>query len=146
MEQTFKIEQLTDTKIKIVDHFNLSPWTYSIRLGGKWFYQFIDSPEIELNRNVSKYFEDIKEFNKLNPDNIDTPVIIVSLDLNEYKKLKKIDKLNPGSSIISPAIPGGDLDRMEKMETELNRKQKQLLMLSTKLDNLENLLKKSLGL
>lgn len=146
MEWTFKIEQLTDTKIKIIDNFDLSAWSYSVRVGLKWYSVFIDSPEIELNRNISKYFLEIKEYNEANPDNQKIPEICVSIDLNEYKKLCRIDKLNPGSAIVSPTMPFGDVERLEKLEKELNMKQKQLVMLSTKMDNLENLLKKSIGL
>lgn len=147
MEWNFPIEKVDDETIKIVsDNFNLSPWLYSVRLGRKWHNVFIDGPVIKFNRSISYYFKEI-ENQQLEYDineNKFHPSCSISLDLFEYKKLQKIDRINPGSAI-TPVIPVDD-ERMNNLEKELNQKQKQILLLSSKLDNLEILLKRSLGL
>ena len=147
MEWNFPIEQVDNETIKIVSKdFNLSPWTYNIRLGSKWHNVFIDGPIIKFNRSISYYFKEV-ENQQLDHD-IDKiklqPSCNITLDLFEYKKLQKIDRINPGSAI-APVMPVDD-ERMNNLEKELNQKQKQILLLSSKLDNLENLLKRSLGL
>ena len=145
MEQIYSVELVEKNKVKILDNFNLSSWTYNVYLGNKWYNIYIDGNIIEFPKDISKYFSDIEEQNKDRNDNKITPTIKVCLDLLELKKLEKIDKILPGQAI-APCMPGGDIERMEKLEKELNQKQKQLIMLSAKLDNLENLLKRSLGL
>ena len=147
MEWNFPIEKVDDETIKIVsDNFNLSPWMYSVRLGQKWHNVFIDGPIIKFNRSISYYFKEVEnqqleyDINEIKLQ----PSCSIALDLFEYKKLQKIDRINPGSAI-APMLPVDD-ERMNNLEKELNQKQKQILMLSSKLDNLETLLKRSLGL
>ena len=146
MERIFAVELVTNNKVKILDDFNLSPWNYNVNINNKWYNIYIDGSEIEFPKDISKYFEEVEERNKERNDNKIIPTIKITLDLIEYKKLEKIDKINPGSAV-APCMPGNfDNERLEKLEKELSQKQKQLIMLSSKLDNLENLLKKSLGL
>jgi len=152
MEWEFTIEQIDNETIKITDmSFNLSPWVYAVKLGAKWHNVFIDGPIIKFKRDISYYFNEVNRqptiYDSITEEEVPKKYICkVALDLYEFKKLEKIDKINPGSAI-APCMPGSiDIDRMEKLEKELNQKQKQLIMLSSKLDNLENLLKKTLGL
>lgn len=147
MELDLKISYVDEKTIKIIDKFDLSPWMYTVIIGGKYMNVFIDNDIITLNNNIKWYFEliELHNENPLNVDNQQVPMMKVTLDLNEFKKLKKIDSIKPGSGIIAPTMPD-DSERIQKLETDLGMKQRQLLMLSSKLDNLENLLKRSLGL
>ena len=142
MEHILKIELVDKNKVKIINPINLSPWTYNICLNNKWYNLFIDSEIIEFPKDISNYFSIIEEYNKDREDNKIDPTIKICLDLIELKKLEKIDKIKIGSDI-APIMPD---DRIDKIEKELIQKQKQFIMLNTKLENLENLFKKSLGL
>lgn len=146
MERNYNIELVSNNKVKIIDVLNLSPWNYSVLLNNKWYNLYIDSNILEFPRDISSYFLTIDDLNKNRESKI-YPTVKICLDLIELKKLEKIDQLKPGQSII-PVMPNSsiDVEKLEKLEKELNQKQKQLIMLSSKLDNLENLLKKSLGL
>ena len=145
MDRTLAIEMVDNTTVRIMDDFQISPWSYSVLLNNKWYQIYLDSNIIKFPRDISSYFLMIEELNKTRQDNKIIPVVKICLDLLELKKLEKIDKINPGQAI-APVMPGQDNERLEKLEKELQQKQKQLIMLSSKLDNLENLLKKSLGL
>lgn len=152
MEWTFTIEKIDNDTIKIVDEtFNLSPWTYSVKLGSKWHNIFIDSNIVKFRRDIDYYFKEVDnqpiQYDEITNEKIPKKyTCTITIDLFEYKKLEKIDKINPGQAI-APMMPGNiDVVRLEKLEKDLNQKQKQLIMLSSKLDNLENLLKKTLGL
>jgi hypothetical protein len=150
MEWVHNIELVDDETIKIIDNdFNLSPWVYSVKLGSKWHSVFIDSPIIKFRRYIKYYFDEVDRQHPI----IDTITgeeipkkytCIIALDLYEYKKLQKIDKLIPGC-VIAPITPE-DNSRLEHLEKEILQKQKQILLLSSKMDNLENLIKRSLGL
>ena len=146
MERIFTVELIEKNKVRIIDEYDLSPWSYNVLINNKWYNLYLESNIIEFPKDVSSYFLMIEDLNKNRLDNKISPTIKVCLDLLELKKLEKIDRINPGSAVV-PCMPGvGDVERMEKLEKELNQKQKQLIMLSSKLDNLENLLKKTLGL
>lgn len=145
MDRTLAIEMIDNVSVRILDDFKISPWSYAVLLNNKWYQIYLDSNIITFPRDISSYFLMIDELNKTRQDNKIIPVVKICLDLIELKKLEKIDRINPGQAI-APVMPSDDVERLEKLEKELNQKQKQLIMLSSKLDNLENLLKKSLGL
>jgi hypothetical protein len=148
MEWYFNVEQIDDTKIKILDDFNLSPWNYSVKVGSKWHNIFIDSPILVFNRSIQYWFDEIKnqpiKYGENNEQLTPNPKILITLDLIEYKKLQKIDNIKIGGGIITPTMPPSE--DVEILKNQLNLKQKQIVILNSRLDNLENLLKKSLGL
>ena len=143
MEWEYDIQFVDENTIKIIDeNFNLSPWVYSIQLGCKWHSVFIDDRIIKFNRNIKYYFDEVDR-QELNDSTTSKKYKCkIVLDLYEFKKLQKIDKIIPGS-VIAPILPGDN--SLEKLEKDLMQKQKQIALLSSKLDNLENLLKKSIG-
>jgi len=144
MDRTLAIEMVDNCTIKIIDDFDISPWSYAVLLNNKWYQIYLDSNIIKFPRDISSYFLMIDELNKTRNDNKIIPVVKICLDLLELKKLEKIDKINPGQSVV-PIMPEQNNERLDKLEKQLEQKTKQLIMLSSKLDNLENLLKKSLG-
>jgi hypothetical protein len=143
MEWNFPIEKVDNETIKIVSNdFNLSPWTYNVRLGSKWHNVFIDSPIIKFNRSISYYFKEV-ENQQLDHD-IDKiklqPSCNITLDLYEYKKLQKIDKIKPGLPLpsVEPIMP--------VMPTDTSKLEKDLLQLTKKVEYLENLIKRTFGM
>ena len=150
MEYDFEIQKIDNSTVKLIGP-NLSPWQYCVRLGSKWHNVFIENNICKFNRDIDYYFKEVDN----GPPIIDLETkeeipkkytCKVSIDLFELKKLQKIDKINPGYvEPMAPMMPE-DNERMSKLEEEIKLKTKQLHLVSSKLDNLENLLKKSLGL
>lgn len=140
MEWTFEAEKINDTTIKIIsEEFNLSPWTYNIRIGNKWFILFVDNREINFNRIITHHF-----------NNEEKLLVHFTIDINEYKKLNKIN-MSSGSGFGSGSSSDSS-ETIEKLEKSILLKTKQIDLLNIRIEQLENkylslekLLKNSLG-
>ncbi len=143
MEYDYKIKKIDDTSVELLGEPKLSQWEYTVKLGEKWHNVFIDNNIVKFKRDINYYFNkiDIQPEQKDDEGNVIPKVYkcTVSIDLHELKKLQKIDNQVSGGS-------SNNDEKIKKIEEELKLKTKQINLLSSKIDNLENQIKKTFGL